>query len=403
MVWRWDDRSSSRATIEVVRAPGGAAILVALAAKMAVAGCPDNPLSKGTDCPDANPAGTTFDLPRTVPTKTSRAKLSEFLVAPAKKAVKARAWARAIPLYQALVVARGPASPESRQLATLWTLAGQNERAADAWRAYGAAATDAKERDAATTEAERLAAVEDPFADKLVLVVLAPEARKAFTLGRAAFAKKQYGDALVYLHVGYALAPELPGFLRELGSTYDKLGAAEQKREFYRRYLVQRPFGANADIVRAELAKDKDALGTLHVSSSLPCTELWVNRQRITGKLPDKGIIVAPGNYKGLCFNPQHEMALFEYATVVAGKPATMTFRWAIVENKLESPLGRIALENPKAPGVMIDLGITATAVGVAAPADGRKLRMILKDDSGIRTEERMVQIEPGQRLVVTW
>jgi len=140
---------------------------------------------------------------------------------------------------------------------------------------------------------------------------------------------------------------------------------------------VQRPFGANAEVVRAELAKDKDVLGTLHVSSSLPCTELWVNRQRVTGKLLDQGIVVAPGNYKGLCFNPTFEMALFEYATVEAGKPATMTFRWAIVENKLERPLGRIALENAKAPGVMIDLGITATAVGVAT---GRSSRSQLLD-----------------------
>jgi hypothetical protein len=51
----------------------------------------------------------------------------------------------------------------------------------------------------------------------------------------------------------------------------------------------------------------------------------------------------------------------------------------------------------------MIDLGITSPEVGVAVPADGRKLKMVLKDDSGLRTEERTVQIEPGQRLVVTW
>jgi hypothetical protein len=51
----------------------------------------------------------------------------------------------------------------------------------------------------------------------------------------------------------------------------------------------------------------------------------------------------------------------------------------------------------------MVDLGITSTEVGVAAPADRRKLKMVLKDDSGIRTEVRSVQIEPGQRLVVTW
>jgi hypothetical protein len=96
-------------------------------------------------------------------------------------------------------------------------------------------------------------------------------------------------------------------------------------------------------------------------------------------------------------------MALFEYATVEAGKPAEMMFRWGIVENRLERPLGRIALENAKAPGVMIDLGITSTEIGVAAPPDRRKLKMILKDDSGVRTETRMVQVEPGQRLVVKW
>jgi Flp pilus assembly protein TadD len=393
-----------------VRALGGATALVALtlgAQAIAGPGEPDpcvpqktNPLARGCE---SMKRGVDGELVHTTKTQATRAKISEFLVAPAKKAAKGRDWARAIPLYQALVVARGPASPEAKQLATLWTLAGQNERAADAWRAYGNRVEDQLESVAALGEATRLDGVQDPFADKLVLVVLATEARKAFTLGRAAFAKKQFGDALVYFHIGYSLAPELPGFLRELGSTYDKLGAADQKREFYRRYLVQRPFGANADVVRAELAKDKDVLGSLEVSSSLPCTELWVNRQRITGKLPDKGIVVAPGNYKGLCFNPKLEMALFEYATVEAGKPAAMTFRWAIVENRLERPLGRIALENPKAPGVMIDLGITSTSVGVAAPADGKKLKMILKDDSGMRTEERMVQIEPGQRLVVRW
>ena len=96
-------------------------------------------------------------------------------------------------------------------------------------------------------------------------------------------------------------------------------------------------------------------------------------------------------------------MALFEYATVEPGKPAVMEFRWGIVENALERPLGRIALENAKAPGTMIDLGITAREVGVAAPADGRALKMVLKDDSGTRTEERMVKIGPGQRLVVRW
>lgn len=345
------------------------------------------------------------ELYATVATKKSRTELSQFLVKPAEKTAKARDWAHAIPLYQALVVARGAAGPEQKQLATLWTLAGQNEDAAEAWATYAAAVTDAKEKEAATAEAKRLGASSDPFAgsEKLSLVPLAAEAKTAFNAGRSAFQAKLYADALVDFHMGYALAPDLPGFLRELGSTYEKLNAPDRKREFYRRYLVQRPFGANADVVREELAKDKDALGTLLVSSSMPCTELWLNHEKIVGKLPDKGLVVAPGSYKGLCFNPKYEMALFEYATVEAGKPAAMSFRWAIIANKLDHPLGRIALENSKAAGTMIDLGITSPEVGVAVPGDGRKLKMILKDDSGLRTEERQVLIEPGQRLVVTW
>jgi tetratricopeptide (TPR) repeat protein len=343
------------------------------------------------------------ELYQTIATKSSRADLSKFLVKAGEVATKKRAWATAIPIYQALVVARGPASAEQKQLAKLWTLAGQNEEAAEAWTAFATATTNDKDRTAAVDEALRLGSAQDPFAEKLTLTALTREAKQAFNAGRAAFKKANYGDALVLFHIGYALAPDLPGFLRELGSTYDKLGTADRKREFYRRYLVQRPFGANADVVRGELTRDKDALGTLLVSTSMPCSELWVNRQRVTTKLPDKGLLVAPGNYKGLCFNPKYEMALFEYATVEAGKPAAMTFSWAIVVNKLERPLGRIALENPKSPGVMIDLGITATEIGVAVPADKRKLKMVLKDDAGLRTEERTVQIEPGQKLVVRW
>jgi hypothetical protein len=400
-----DGKTGGPCYADLVRVRAGATILVALTAAVhrpafadggAPSGCIDSP---GKPCSAKSAAA----LYQTVATVRTRAQLSEFLVTSAVRAAKARDWAKAIPLYQGLVVARGPASPEAKQLATLWTLAGQNERAAEAWNEYGAATADPAEQKTAAAEAARLGGIIDPFADKLALAEQTGDARRAFALGRAAFAARQYGDALVCFHIGYALAPELPGFLRELGSTYDKLGAEKPKREFYRRYLVQRPFGSNAEVVRGELARAKDVLGTLRVSTSLPCTELWINRQRVTGKLPAGGLVAAPGNYKGLCFNPKLEMALFEYATVEPGKPATLAFRWAIVENRLEHPLGRIALENPSAPGVMIDLGITSSEIGVAAPGDGRKLKMILKDDSGARTEQRSIQIEPGQRLVVRW
>jgi tetratricopeptide (TPR) repeat protein len=343
------------------------------------------------------------ELYATVATQKPRAEISQFLVKAADKAAKARDWAHAIPLYHALVVARGTGGAEGEELATLWTLAGQNEDAAAAWAAFAETTKDSHKKQHALDESVRLGGAPDPFADKIEIAAMAADAKQAFALGRAAFAKKQYGDALVYFHMGYALAPDLPGFLRELGSTYDKLGEPERKREFYRRYLVQRPFGGNADVVRAELAKDKDALGTLLVTTSLPCAEMWINRQKISGKLPDKGLLVAPGSYKGLCFNSKYEMALFEYATVEPGKPAAMTFSWAIVVNALERPFGRIAVENPKAPGTMIDLGITSPEVGFAVPADRRKLKIRLQDDTGSRSEERQVQIEPGQRLVVKW
>jgi hypothetical protein len=110
-----------------------------------------------------------------------------------------------------------------------------------------------------------------------------------------------------------------------------------------------------------------------------------------------------PGEYKGLCFVPKYEMALFEYATVESGKAVTMAFRWAIVVNALERPLGRIAVENAKVPGTMIDLGITSPEVGVAVPADGRKLKLRLEDDTGTRREERETALPAGQRIVIRW
>jgi tetratricopeptide (TPR) repeat protein len=351
----------------------------------------------------ASPALADPPLYATVATKASRTELSQFLVHDAEAAVKARDWAHAIPLYEALVVARGEASPEQQQLATLWTLAGQNTDAASAWDVLARATTDDDVRRKATAEATRLRTAPDPFADKLVLAVLPTQAKRAFALGRAAVSRKDYGDALVYLHVGYALAPDLPGFLRELGAVYDKLGEPDRKRDFYRRYLVERPLGSNADVLRRELAKDPGALGTLFVSSSLPCGELWLNRERVTGKFPDAGLAVAPGEYKGLCFTPKYEMALFEYATVEAGHSATLAFRWAIVVNALEHPLGRIAVENPKAPGMMIDLGITSPEIGVAVPGDGKKLKMRVEDDTGTRREQREVAAAPGQRIVIQW
>lgn len=388
----------------VVRTGAIVVVLTALAVG-AVAG-PDDP---NPDPPtDGSGSGATapavvVELHDTVQTKASRTKLSAALIKPAEKAAKARDWARAIPLYQAIVVARGPGSPEAKELATLWTLAGQNANAAEVLAAYAAATKDAAEQRAAEAEVSRLTANPDPFAKELALVSLDADAKKLFKAGRAAYKAKSYGDALVDYRMGLALAPDLPGFFRELGATYDKLGATDQKHAFYRRYLLARPFGGNADVVRAELGKDKGALGTLVISTSLPCEQLWVNRQRMPAKIPAKGIAVAPGIYKGLCFHSKYEMALFEYATVDAGKTVTLAFNWAIIVNQLENPYGRISIENPAAPGMMIDLGISSPEIGVAVPADNHPLKMVVKDDAGTKSEERTIDLAAGQRKVVRW
>jgi hypothetical protein len=342
------------------------------------------------------------ELVDTVATTRPRAELSEFLAKPAAAAAAKRDYPRAIVLYQALATARGPGSEEARQLAQMWNLAAQNEEASRVYEAFAAATADAEARAAAHAEAQRLSAP-DPFRKDLILPTLDKEAKIAFKLGRAAFAKKAWGDALVYFHMGYVLAPDLPGFLRELGATYDKLDARDKKIDFYRAYLQRRPFGKNADLVRAELGHDQASLGRLDVSSALPCEEVWINRQRMPGKLPQKGLVVAPGRYKAMCLSRKYEIAVFEYATVAAGQTANLRFDWAVVRNELSAPLGRIAIENPNAAGSLLDLGVTSPEVGVVVPADGRPLKMVLKDDSGTRVEERSVRIRPGERYVVKW
>jgi hypothetical protein len=329
--------------------------------------------------------------------------MSGFLVKPAESAADKREFARAIALYQALVVARGPGSAEARRLATLWTLAGQTDDAVRVLRTFVATSDDPSAVREARNELERLSKNPDPFARQFELYAVDGEAKKAFKLGRSAFASKKWGDALVYFTMGYALAPDLPGFLRELGATYDKLGAKDKKLDFYRAYLLRRPFGKNADLVRAELAKEKGVLGSLTISSSLPCQEVWLNRQLVPGKLPRKDLKLAPGTYKGLCFNPKYEIAIFEYVELGGGNTVAMTFNWAIIVNSLKQPLGRISIENPKAAGTMIDLGITNPEIGVVVPADGRALRVLLKDDSGARQEERFLKLRPGQREVIKW
>ena len=369
---------------------------LAIAAMLAVAPAA---LAAVARADDAAPA----ELIDDVKTVTPRAELSAFLVKPARTALAAGDRPRAIVLYQALALARGPASPEAELLAKLWLDAGQPDDAARVLTRLATATTDVTARASARATLQRLEGGAKVDTRPLALPPELALAKIAFRQGRAAFGKKRYGDALVSFHLGYALAPELPGFLRELGATYDRLGAAGPKRAFYQAYLLRMPFGKNADAVRAELTKTKDALATLSITSSLPCEELWLNRQRVPSALPPKKLLVAPGSYKAMCLSRRYEIAIFEYATLAAGGSAAVRFDWAVVVNELTAPLGRIAIENPNAPGVMLDLGVSSPEVGVVVSDSGRALRMVLKDDAGSRVVERTVRIKPGERIVVEW
>ena len=379
-----------------MRALALAAMLTAVAPPLALADEHTQPDKDARPEPD-------LDIVDHVKTATARADLSAFLVKPARAALAAGDRPRAIVLHQALAMARGPGSAEARQLAALWTDAGQPDEAVRVLQRFVAYSSDEAARASARATLAQLTAGPPVDARPIALPSQVALARQAFKQGRAAFGKKRWGDALVLFHVGYALAPELPGFLRELGATYERLGATAAKLAFYQAYLVRMPFGKNADAVRAELARTDDALASLSMTSSLPCEEVWLNRQRVPVALPQKKLVIAPGSYKALCLSRRYEIAIFEYAMVPPGGSASIRFDWAVVVNKLAAPLGRIAIENPNAPGVMLDLGVSSPEVGVVVDSLGKPLRMVLKDDGGTRVVERKVRIRPGERVVVEW
>ena len=174
-------------------------------------------------------------------------------------------------------------------------------------------------------------------------------------------------------------------------------------RKSYGQAYLNMGGGKNSDEVRKELSKEKGLLAKVTISSSLPCSEVWVNAQPVPGKLPKKDLLLAPGHYKALCFEPKYEFAMFDELDVAAGEKAELALRWAIAVNALENPMGRIQVENAYSPGVMMDLGISSTEVGVVVPTDGRALKVILKDDTGARTEERYIKFQPGQKTVLKW
>lgn len=343
--------------------------------------------------------GLELDIPQT---RRSR-RLSSFLEQPARRALARKRWAEAVSLYQALTLAHGPGSREALALSRAWAGAGQHAEAIMVLDGFLAVAKSRRARRRAEKRRRTLTRAGETAPRGFAPARVAKYAREAFRRGRSAFGKKRYADALVYFQMGYSLDPELPGFLREIGATYDKLGLADKKQAFYQAYVKARPFGKTSNAIRRKLLETQDSLGELSVESSLPCDELWLNRQRAPGDRSIKTLRVPPGEYRALCVSYDYEIAYFEYGTVVAGRATRLRFQWAIIVNKLREPFGRVVIENPRVPGLMMDLGISSPEVGVIVPEDGRALSLVLRGDGGNRREARSITLQPGRRYVIQW
>lgn len=384
---------------------------------------PDDPTSSGTIDPNGDlkpddPKGdgdTANKTPAPTPTPTqidpklktskSRVELSDFLVKPAKQALAKKQWALAISYYSGLVAARGPGSPEALDLVFSLVQENQYQRAQLVLEEFIAHTSDPEELVKQKEALNRLQGAENPFSRDFKPVPASADAGKLYKLGREAFKKKQYADALFYYQVGSALDPDLPGFLRELGATYDKLGLVDKKVDYLGRYLLLRPFGKNSDFARKELGAHKKAYGKLTIASALPCDMVWLNEQLVPGKLPIKNLVVAPGLYTALCYNIKFDIAYFEERTVAATGSANLEFNWAVIVNKLEKPFGRIAIENVLANTrsfMRAPLG-RPDGFGVVVPSDGRALELQLTSLDGSKKDTRFIKIAPGSTEVIKW
>lgn len=341
---------------------------------------------------------------RKLRTTQSPAKMSEFLVKPAASARKGKRFDVAIPLFRGLVAARGQGSREAYELAVAWTDQGDFDQGKQAYAEFISHTSDLRLKSQAERELANLRRASNPFAKQFKpnRGAIQRYAVKAFQLGRTAYRKKRYADAQLYFQMGAAINPDLPGFLRELGATYDKLGMTRQKIEFYYRYLRQRPFGKNAETIRKELSKTRGLLSTLTVVSAIPCQELWINGQQIRRiKLPMR-VLVAPGRYRGLCLHYPYAFGMFHEVQVARKQPQRLEFRWAVVENGLQNPSGRIAIEHA-ANGNLMNLDLGAKKVGVMVPANGRALKVVLKPLDGSPAKTRYIKLTPGQKEVIKW
>jgi hypothetical protein len=196
------------------------------------------------------------------------------------------------------------------------------------------------------------------------------------------------------------MAPDLPGNYRELGESLAKLGREEEGTQFLLRYLRLRPFGRNADEIRARLGPT-GALAALAVTSSFDCEQVWLNRQPVPLDLPIDSLAVAPGRYRLLCYSERYHFARYIAVEVPKGEKARAEFTWAIIENKLD-PWGRIVMENPDRESEMNDIGVY-DEIGVPVPEDRRSLKFVMRAGDSSRRKEVRIQLEAGKRIPLVW
>jgi len=337
-------------------------------------------------------------------TTKSVAAMSKFLVKPAEREIKRKRFAVAIPLLEGLVAARGEGDDYNYKLGIAWSDQGDYTQAVRVLNSFIAATNNGVLRGRATRARDNLAKAENPFAKQFQRNQFQSRryASMAFRKGRVAFRHKHYADALIYYRMGLAINP-LAGFLRELGATYDKLHMRNQKIKFYYRYLHRRPFGKNANMVRKALGKTKGLLSPLTIKSALECQELWINGQKLRRvKLPMKNVLVAPGKYRGLCLNYKYNFGMFENSFVKKGRKGALEFRWALLVNRLENPMGRLRLEDART-GQMHNLALVPKTVGVVVPKSGRALKLVKTSLNRAKTATQYIRLQPGQKHVIKW
>lgn len=325
-----------------------------------------------------------------------------FLVGKARAAVKARKLGLAVSLWRGVIAIRGDADPAVQELARVWTLAGEFESAIEELdrhkRALVEQGADASAVDRQIAELERRP---KGFSGGVFQVVPAePQAREAFKRGRAALRAKRNAEAVTLFRAGIEMAPDIPGNHRELGDALAGMGRAAEAEAAFLRYLRMRPFGKNADELRARLA-DSRALGKLSVRSSFDCEQVWMNRQPVPRALPVDDLVVAPGRYRLLCYSERYHFARYVNVEVPRGGSARAEFSWAIIENKLD-PWGRIVMENPDRESEMNDIGVW-DEIGVPVPEDRRSLKVMLRAADSSKRKELRIKLEAGTRIPLAW